>query len=391
MRAYFLLEWKVFSHNLKNRAVFLLFLIATVYYALVNVPQYVPIEAIDQEVIQDELSEGEYFLETTSEDTQSASKQAYLQLYPQLNEINQHRLNALEKDDYKTYLAETIQWFGISPIAREPKLEYYTYDQPYPDQEAAYFNRYTMGRYTAYLDGDYNLTLNVLEERRALQTLQRTLNGKMPFILIALVVLFSFDVLTVNKGHKTIVQSLPLTFRKQLIIKTVVLLAGIFLTLGTSFILWLFLIGGRYGIGSWNLPVPVYGYSIHSDIQIMIPMVQFLLQALALFFLITVIFSRGILIVSLLLKNEIVNLVVGLSCIFLENTYYMRGIGYFSSVSILPPTFFKIGAALSGYQNHLYTTDIITFGTGLLSLSILWLLIEFILYFLTTFKFFRTV
>lgn len=391
MRAYFLLEWKVFHHNLKNRAVFLLFLIATAYYALIIVPQYEPIEAVDEEVIQDELSEGAYFLENSNENPQSSSTQMYLQLYPRLNEINQNRLNALEKSDYNTYLDETIQWFGVSPIAREPKMEYFTYDQPYPDQEAAYFNQYTMGRYTAYLEGDYELTLNVLEERTALQSLQRTLNGKASFLLIAMVVLFSFDVLTVNRDHKTIIQSLPLTFRKQLSIKTLVVLTGVFITLGISFFLWLLLVGVRYGVGDWNLPVPVYGYSIHGGIQIMIPMFQFLLQALVLFCIISIVFSRGIMIFSLLLKNEIINLVLGLLMIFMENLYYMRGIGYFSNVSMLPPTFFEIGAALSGYQNHLYTTDIITFGTGVLSLSSLWLLIELILYFLTSFKFFRKI
>lgn len=392
MRAYFLTEWKIFVHNLKNRAVLFLFLAGTVIYALVVVPQQVPIEGVDVELIQDELSEGQHFLENVSDDAQhSSTAQIYMELYPRLNEINQNRLNALEEEDYNTYIEETIQWMGVSPFAREPRLEYFTYDQLFPEQEAAYFNNYTMGRYSAYLQGDNMLTLNVLEEKTALQSLQLALNGVVPFVLITMVVLYSNDILTVNKTHKTIVQSLPISFGKQLWTKTFVVLCGVCLTLGISFLLWIILLGIRYGIGDWTLPVPVYGYSIHGSIQIMIPIFQFLLQALVFFFLIALIFIRGIILLSLVLKNELVNLVVGVAAIFAENMYYMRGIGYFSHVSLFPPTFFKIGAALSGYQNHLYTTDIITFGTGVLSLSFLWFLIELLLFGLTRFKSFRRI
>jgi len=79
MLGYFIFEWNKFTKNIKNRAVFLLFLFMAAFHALFIVPHYQPIEGIDLELIQDELAEGQHFLNEAGFDTEEAGSH-YLML-----------------------------------------------------------------------------------------------------------------------------------------------------------------------------------------------------------------------------------------------------------------------------------------------------------------------
>lgn len=383
MFAYYQFELKRFILNKKNIAAFLLLLAATLFYTLIIVPQYEPIEGkVNRTEIENEMIEGIYYMEQY--DPEESYTDYYASLYPGLIEINQVRLEGLDSNNLEQYVEATLDWYAYPNIHTDT---YRAYNSPYEyfaEMEAIISQNRTVTRFREYLDQDIALSESVLEERTALQTFQRTIELGLPFILLALTVVFSNDILVSDNKHQTLVNSFPLSFKKRLNIKTLVVLTGVFGSLFFTFLLGSILVGARYGFGSLHFSIGIYD-SVQvflglSSAAAPITLGQYFLRSLILFILADLVFIRGILLLSTVFKNEFVNLVAGLAAIFSERLYYMRGIGFSTNVDLYPPTFFDIGNVLTGYQNHLYTSTDITFQNGVLSMGLLLLINEFILF-----------
>ncbi|WP_343756640.1 hypothetical protein [Alkalibacterium iburiense] len=172
-------------------------------------------------------------------------------------------------------------------------------------------------------------------------------------------------------------------------VKTIVVLLGFLLTLAAGILALLITIGPRYGIGSFSIPVPTFSFSLYGGLFETVPIGNWLLQAFILILISSLVLIRGIIGLSLLFKQEFLNLLVGVSVLFTEPLYFSRGIGHFSDIGLLPPTFFSVGSVLTGYHNFLYNSQDIHFMNGVLSLGATWLVIEIILFVLTRFKRFR--
>ena len=376
MQAQFKFEWLLFTRNIKNRILFILFLLAALYYGLIIAPQYQPLYSFaDEEGLTERIEEQQTVIDQYGTERPRTAESARM-----IIQFSENQLEALEQEDWQSYFDATINANREIRMARygnsvDPR--FFGIDESYPEQEEAFWTRHTRYRYTGYWAKDFEgVTPAVVEERTVLQTIHRLLQESLPFILLSVLVLFSVDILTKNKGHGTIFNSTPLSFGKVLWIKTAIGLSGFFLTLLAGFIVLVLTLGPRYGIGSFSIPVLTFSYLLKGSTYESLSLGLWLGQALVLLLLSSLVLIRGILLFSVLIKQELFNLVIGISVLFTESLYYSRGIGYFSDIGLLPPTFFSIGSVLSGYHNFLYNSRDIHFSNGVLSLGAAWLIIE---------------
>lgn len=389
MKYYYLFELKAFISNKKNIAVVILMLIATLYYSIFIAPDYSPNERINESEIVREYDEMVHWLENRKGEGISSGAAFALQYFPPLVEINGRRLAALEINNFYAYTSASAEWYEYQdewtfnfPEFLSYNRVYYGVDQNYPKQEGRYWYLETANRYSAYVNQEIELSPSIIEERTALQTGNRILSNQfVPFILIGLVVIFSNDIVLKDRNHLSIVKSFPISINGKLWIKTAVTFTAVSMVVISLFLIGFTIIGIKEGFGHFSIPVSVFNGPILSvDNFSTVSIGVFYLKVLVLFFLIAYSFIRLIILCSLLFKNEFFNLLVGSALIFTERIYYMRGIGYFSNLDILPFTFFPVGYVLTGYQNHLYNSSMITFTNGILSIISILLCIEIMIF-----------
>lgn len=396
MRHYYLFELQAFFRNKKNLAVMILLLLASLYVSIFVVPQYQPNEKISERDIRAEHEGMVHWIENMKGEGKSSGAVFALNYFPPLIDIDAQRLKALEQNDYVSYAEWTAQWYEYKDewILSYPSFisynhVYYGVDMIYPLEEGSYWYRETAHRYNQYVQSEINITPAVLEERTALQTLYRLFNHPLvPIIFIAVVVIYANDIVIKDRKHLTITKSFPLSFSEKLWIKTGVVMTTSALTFLFLFLIVFFMVGFQYGFGSLHIPVSVFervmsqGRGTFDTIQLG----TFYVRASILLILIMYLFTRLIIMFSLLVKNEFFNLLAGIALIFTERLYYIRGVGFFSNVDLLMPTFFPIGQVLSGYQNFLYNSAAITFQNGVLSLLVAILFVEVALFIFTRVK-----
>lgn len=387
MRAQFTFEWLLFTRNSKNRLVFILFLTAAIYYGLAIAPDFQPLDSFaDEEVITERIEEQQYILETYPERPHTVESALAI------IEQSERQRAALLEENWELYFQSTQEVNYEIQRARygnsvDPR--FFDFDQDYPELEAGYWRGYTNMRYYGYLDeGLDGISAPLVEERTVLQTTQRLLEGELSVILMIILVLLSVDILTQDKGHSTIFNGKPMAFGTVLWTKTLVVMIGFVLILLTGFTALAITVGPRYGFGSFSIPIPVYQFNIQGGAFLFTSMGIWLLQAIVLLLMGGLGIVRLIVWFSLLIKQELFNLVVGVSILFSEALYYSRGIGFFSDVGLLPPTFFSVGSVLMGYHNFLYNSDAIHFLNGVIVFSMTIVAIEIVILLTTRFKLF---
>lgn len=400
MSAYYVFELNAMIRNKKNLAAVILFLLATLYFVLVIDPSYRPDESINEVEIQQEYDEMSHWLENYQGEGVSSGAAFALSYFPSLVEINETRLDAINQQDFKAYSTASAEWYRYkdqwiysSPEFLSYNKAYYGIEQDYPLQEGRYWYLNTATRYAAYVDRNLEISPAVLEERTALQTGARVWNSSIfPMALIGLVVVFSIDIVTKDRAHLTVVRSFPLSFAQKLWVKTAVVLTAFSVVSVSIFAIGLILVSFRENFGSLSIPMTVFnGPTLMEEHFHTISVGLFYLQSIGLMLVIAYLFIRFIILCSLLIKNEYFNLLIGLTVIFTERLYYIRGIGYFSTVDLLPSTYFRVGEVLSGYQNHLYNSSAISFEIGMFSLIGTILIVEVFIILVSRFKSIRAI
>lgn len=79
---------------------------------------------------------------------------------------------------------------------------------------------------------------------------------------------------------------------------------------------------------------------------------MFLGRSLSLLIVWFIVIINVVVLCSVLFRQEMVNLAVGLFVIFGEKFYMNRGIGYFWEVEKVPTTYIHVGKVVSSYQNY---------------------------------------
>lgn len=384
MKAQFILEWQLFTKNIKNQILFVLFILLVLFAAFVIEPNHVPWRTIDVETYESEIEDGKYFLENNEEHLNPRM----FEMLTNMIETNSRLIEAIEVDDWDTVLMEeqnhyysfVMQRFGDAGNYFDPY--FYDYDDYTYISELRqdYAYGYTGERYLAYQDSDVNLSKSIIEERTVLQTILRYMQDWLPAILIILAILYTVDIIPKDRRHLSIVHNVPVSSYKNSWAKALVVIVGYTVTLVVGFLAFALPIALRHGFGPLDLPIPVYGWDyslghlwVNSSIGVMF------FQAISFVYLTALIFIRAITWVNIFIKNAFLNL-LAIPAVFISNLWHSPGTTYVHpQYNYIPATYFRIGQALTGQLNFLYLSNLIGFGTGILSLTVTLLLIELLI------------
>ncbi|MGM9949608.1 MAG: ABC transporter permease [Lysinibacillus sp.] len=375
MRSYFKLEFIHFFYNKKNIAVYVILLFSSCFYAMVVAPSYDPIEKVDkQEMEARYLTRKDFLISVNKNRPRHPAIASAMRTYPHWNTHEKARMDALAENDLKKYARATAKWYTFSDgmiykggetLFYHPR--YYTYGNHYAREDGHFAYLSAASRYGGYAEGDYALSIDVFEERTALQTWQRLLQSYLPFILIVSCILLTVDIVLKDRRNPTLLRGFPMSPWRRLLVKGAVAFFGsvlAFLPLSVG----LFMIGLKHGFGSFDLPVPIYS---HIDKTFsLISLGEFLLQNMAFILLWFILIITLLLLTSIVLRNEFANLFVGCAVVIAEFTYYTRGIGFIRDVEWYPTSFIQVGQVLSGYRNYVYESHTLTLQNGAFVLGV---------------------
>ena len=375
MRSYFKLEFLHFFYNKKNIAVYVILLFFSCFYAMVVAPSYDPIEKVDQQEMEARyLTRHNFLLSVNWERHRHPMVTAAVRTFPHWNIYEKARMEALAENDLKLYAKATAKWYtfsdGIIYKGGDTQFyhpRYYTYGNQYAREDGHFAYLSAASRYGGYAEGDYALSIDVFEERTALQTWQRLLQSYLPFILIVSCILLTVDIVLKDRRNPTLLRGFPMSPWRRLLVKGSVALFGsvlAFIPLSVG----LFIIGMKHGFGSFDLPVPIYS-NIDKTFSL-ISLGEFLLQNTAFIILWFILIITLLLLTSILFRNEFANLFVGCAMVIAEFSYYTRGIGNIRDVEWYPTSYIQVGQVLSGYRNYVYDSKTLTLQNGALALGV---------------------
>ncbi|MGE7915656.1 ABC transporter permease [Lysinibacillus xylanilyticus] len=376
MWSYFKFEFKQFFTNKKNVAIYFLLAFATFFYVFKIAPTYNPIESVDYDEIEARyLTRQEFLDHMEGQDLYNVHPSVIyaIETFKEINPIDKGRLDALDEGNLKKYADLTSDWYYFTnSITYRNEVfsynsKYFTKNNKYAEDDAFYAYLEQAVRYDSYSKADYELSLEIFEQRTALQTFERLLKGVLPIILIVCVLLLSIDIVKKDQRHPSILKGFPISDWKKLLVKMFVALLGS-VVLFVPLIVGIFIIGLQSGFGNFNLPSPVY--AAHLDWRVdgkfeMMTLGTFLGQSFILLFTWFIVIINVVLLCSIIFRSEMVNFAVGLFLIFGENFYASRYVGYFWDVQNYPTSYIQVGQIISKRRNFYYMNNNLDFILGL--------------------------
>lgn len=382
MWAYFKIELVHFFRNKKNIAIYCLFLFAVLFYSIRLAPVYDPIEKVDRDEIESRYVTRQKFLDNINEErlpySHPAIQEAYY-AYSRINPLDERRLTSLDAGDWEAYAEATSDWYEITAyyalvgdnFTFNPL--YFTGNNQFAKEDAFYAYIENSVRYRELADGDVPLSVNLFEQRTALQTVERLLKDPLPLILMFACLLLTVDIVTKDRKHRSVLMGLPLADWKKVVVKFFVALIGTVGLIGPISI-GVIIIGLQLGFGHLHIPVPFYeqaGIANEARLFNVMSLGQFLMNNGLLLLLWFTAIIAIVLFLSVIFRLEFFNLIVVLLFIFSEYFYRNRGVGFFWSVEKYPTTYVQTGNVIGGYQNYYYTTALIEWEKGLLQLCVI--------------------
>ncbi|MDN4607996.1 hypothetical protein [Sporosarcina highlanderae] len=253
---------------------------------------------------------------------------------------------------------------------------------PIKDREHAYHQ--TMMKYEDYLNKDHPITFGLMYEKTGLQTLQNFLQNYGVYFLLFCVIYFSSDILSRDRKHKAILQGMPLSWYRQLNLKSV----SAFLY-SMVFIIGVIVVGVlamtiQFGFGYFDLNVPIMirQLTFTPEDYSVISLATYLGKTLVVIPLLVILFVRLNIVLSLLFKNEWIVLFISSLLLFSERLYYTRSTKelFGKDISLFPQTYFDFGKIVDGEKNFLLNTETITYAQGILVLLVTYFIIEVVLF-----------
>lgn len=385
MWAYLKFEVVQFFTNKKNIAVYVLLLCAALFYAIKVAPTYDPIEKVDADEIEARyLTRAAFLTEMEGRNLRFAhpAVRMAVEIFTYVNPIDERRLEALETGDLQSYAQATGEWYEVTNgfthnsgnFFYNPR--YYAYGSQYANDDGFYAYLEAAKRYKQFAESKEPLSIALFEQRTAWQTVERLLKGALPLVLILSALLLAVDIVTKDRLHPTVLRGFPIADWKKLSIKGFVALIGavaLVLPLAAGF----FIIGWQSGFGSLSIPVPTYiaDYKMQQQQGYFDVMTlgHFLASCALLLVLWFSVIIAIVLLCSVIVRNEVVNLGIGLLIIFAEYFYFSRGIGFMWPVEKLPTSYIQVGQVVTSLRNFYYNTEqmSVTLGVQLLSIVML--------------------
>ncbi|WP_039042604.1 hypothetical protein [Sporosarcina sp. ZBG7A] len=295
-------------------------------------------------------------------------------------------LNSYEDRNFLRYLHLRAYYLESDPSVYLQDENLFKYS-PYPGKDREHLYHQTMLRYEDYLMNDRRITEALLFEKTGIQSLQTFLHTYGFYFFLFCAVYFSSDILSRDRTHRTVLQGLPMSWYRQLNLKTLAAFSYTLLVLITVLLTGFFVLSSQFGFGYFNLHVPIMTAQNTFSIEEygVISMVKFIGLSLAALPLLLFLLIRINVILSLLLKNEWLVLLLGTFVIFSERLYDTRttrdilGI----DISYFPQTYFDFGKIVTGEKNFLLNTETITLAKGIIVLLITAAIIEAVLFVLS--------
>lgn len=381
MWGYLKFEFKQFFTNKKNLAIYFLIAFAAIFYAIKIAPAYDPIEKVDREEIEARYLTRQEFIDGMEgrdlRDVHPVTVEAFY-MFSDVNPLDKKRLETLDAGDLKNYAQVTSDWYFMTNYMTyynehiSYNARYYVKDREMANANGFYNSLEQYVRYGAYAEADYELSINQFEQRTALQTVERLLIGPLPVILIICTLLLAIDIVTKDRLHPSILKGFPIADWKRLLVKMFVAFIGsiaLFIPLFIGFII----IGMQAGFGHFQLPSPVFTTTVQwqqNGSFDMMTLGTFFAQSLALLLLWFIVVIGVVLLCSVLFRQEMANLAVGLLLIFGEKFYLSRGVGYFWDIENYPTSYIQIGKIVSKYQNFYLASDPLNYLLGIQLLGI---------------------
>ena len=270
---YLKIEFKQFYLNKKNIAIYCLLLFAVLFYSIKFAPAYEPIEKVDRDEIQARYDTRQEFLDRMlKRDLTNAHPAIHdaIYVFSLINPLDEQRLKALDEGDLVKYAEVTGEWYlqtnfiSYSSETYSYNPLYFTKNNQFARDDAFYAYFEASKRYEYFAKADYPLSLELFEQKTALQTLERMLKGPLPLLLIIFCLLLTVDIVTKDRKHPSLLKGLPIADWKKFSVKLLVALMGS-LGLFIPILIGLFIIGIQSGFGNLSIPVPQYSFGLMTD------------------------------------------------------------------------------------------------------------------------------
>ena len=399
-KEYFIFQLKQFFLNPKNVGLYALSLVLALYFGLVSVPHRQIIEKVDVYSIRKEYKDDKAFLDVALKEIKHANagnryfnpSQGALdaaKTYPTIIKYDAQRLNALRKNNWRVYTASTSKWYEKMDtlIFMKDNKNYYYPVQYYQNgnyREDGHFGyQRTRYFYKGLLAAKTPINKNILEEKTFLQVLGISLSGWTTLLLILIVIFFSVDIITRDNKNKTVLNNIPLSKNTIVWLKTAVVEIGILINFSMMFLISLLCIAPKTGLGSLNLTTTFYMGRLYFKVPfIWVSLGKYYLEFIIFAVLITFIFIRLTILLSILINNEFVaGILASLIAISGKVLYFSLGMGFvYPILQSLPMTYFTIGESLSGNLSYLMDSPGWGFTDGLISLLSFAIVIELCLF-----------
>lgn len=396
------IKWEAlqFIGNKKNQAIYIILLLLSLYYALAIAPNYEPIEKVDRVEMEAAYETREAFLKDIKGRENLHPEVLFAaSIFEPWNEVEKRRIDALDENDLVNYATATAEWYTKSNELIVQYGEYfyynplyYTYGNRFARDDGFYAYTYTATRFNDYAQGDYKLSSALFEERTALQTLQRLLSDFLPFILLISCIVLVADSVLKDRHNPSIVKGFPISDWKRMVGKGIVGLVGSLATivpLSAGFLI----IGMQQGFGDLSLGVPIYNPEVtifnfrpSDKVFSTLPMWEYLIKSFGFLSLWMVALIALLILLSITVRLEFVNVCVGLSIIFLEFFYFERAVSPFTEAYWYPTSYVQVGQVISGTRDFLYASVLFTGERGVLLVAASALLCMVLILVITTNK-----
>ena len=407
---YFLFQLKAFLVNPKNIGLFIATVIMSLYFSLVSVPNRQVIEQVDAKPIRKEYIDDTAFLKVAMQEIAYSKKPGYYSIpskgavdavstYPQVLSYDKKILLAIKKKDWDAYAKNaSARYQYIDELIFVEGNQNFLYPAAYNQndnfkQDGHFGYQRTYHLYNALLAGKKDkqteLNKNILEERTALQVIQNSLSGWTVLIMVVIVCFFAADIVTNDRKYYTVLENIPLSKRTILWLKTGVVEVGALLDFVVAGIIALLCIAPRYGLGSLRLNTVDYLGKINFKATFRTETLgMYYLQFIIFAIIISFIFIRLTILLSIVLRNEYVaGMLSSLFAISAKMLYFSLGMGFvYPFLEKWPMTYFSIGDSITGNLAYLMDAPGWGFTAGLGPLICLALVIEILLFLFTQIK-----
>lgn len=380
--AYFKFELNQFFSNRKNLFVYLLVFMLSLFYCFRIEDNFVSKEAISKNKLEVSINAKQELLDSTSKQKEVDPHIASIvPLLPELIKNEQNQLEFIKNKNYEDLASERSKWYFLTI---DPYNPLYFKNQINPSNEAFYHMNGMSKKLSDYNNTDYKITINVLNEKTAIQSLIRIMSYTLPYVLLIVSLIFSMDIFSKDRNHISIISGIPVNDSKKILIKLLVILIGLFLTLIPISIGFLW-IGFTNGFGNMTLPVAVTNYvgknPLNGDLIFdTMTTGQFIGKFFILMFLLVIIIIMFSFLLGFWIKNSYILLVVMLGLPFADLFYNRPGYGNIHQISYLPTSYVRTGDVISGYRSFFLSDTNLTFSSGLVVLGVTLVLLALALF-----------